>query len=242
MLTHKIHSEIQADIRIRVSNRAKYACLKVSPAGVVEVVVPKGFQDVKIAGFIDQHRDWLTETLARMKAVRNPMLDTLRPDSIELLALGETWTVNYAVNSRAKITEHGQLTDNPQLWVWGANNDNTPALLRNWLVKKAKVSLHHWLDEVCTETGLQYAKLSIRGQKTRWGSCSHKKHINLNRALLFLPPELVRYLLVHELCHTVHLNHSRAYWSLVARWEPNYRKCEKLLNYYSTQIPLWAYA
>lgn len=241
-MKHKLPSEIQADIRIRVSSRAKYACLKVNPAGVVEVVVPEGFHDIKITSFIEQHQDWLEKTLARMKAVRNPLLDTLRPECIELRALGESWAVNYAVDSRAKITEHGQLTDKLQLWVWGSDATNTPVLLRKWLTKKAKLWLRNRLDEVCAETGLQYAKLSIRGQKTRWGSCSQKKHINLNRALLFLPPELVRYLLIHELCHTVHLNHSRAYWSLVARWEPHYRKHEKLLNYYSSQIPLWAYS
>jgi len=57
---------------------------------------------------------------------------------------------------------------------------------------------------------------------------------------MFLPEELVRYLMIHELSHTVHLNHSRAFWSLVGRWAPHYQRYEKQLNQYSAQIPLWA--
>jgi predicted metal-dependent hydrolase len=113
-------------------------------------------------------------------------------------------------------------------------------LLRQWLGLRAKSSLQPWLKKVSTETGLVYHKVSVRAQKTRWGSCSNKKHINLNRALMFLPSELVRYLMIHELSHTVHLNHSRAFWTLVARWAPQYKHYETQLNQYSAQIPLWA--
>ena len=115
-------------------------------------------------------------------------------------------------------------------------------LLSKWLARRAKSTLQSWLDEVSATTGLRYEKLCVRAQKTRWGSCSHRKHINLNRALMFLPEELVRYLMIHELSHTVHLNHSRAFWSLVARWAPHYQRYEKQLNQYSAQIPLWALA
>src|SRR4029077_2404468 len=76
------------------------------------------------------------------------------------------------------------------------------AALKTWLTDKAKKHLISWLERVRDKTGLSYSSVSIRQQQTRWGSCSSRRLISLNTRLLFLPPELVTYVLVHELCHT----------------------------------------
>lgn len=246
-----------APIKVRVSTRAKRACLKVSAVGTVEVVVPKGFNHSLVTEFVAQHRNWLDKTLARMKLNRDPALDTYRPRRIQLQAINETWWVNYGLRKKAGVSEYRKPGSENQLWIWTPQelSQATPfsqplsehysqthfqPLLQQWLSSKAKLVLKPWLRRVSEETGLGYGKLCVRAQKTRWGSCSSEKHINLNRALMFLPEELVRYLMIHELSHTVHLNHSRAFWSLVGRWEPQYKKYESLLNQYSLQIPLWA--
>jgi hypothetical protein len=67
-------------------------------------------------------------------------------------------------------------------------------------------------------------------QKTRWASCSRHRTVSLNMKLLFLPPELVRYVFVHELCHTVHMNHSREFWRFLAVKEPRYKELDKQLR------------
>ena len=108
--------------------------------------------------------------------------------------------------------------------------------------RRAKQQLPPWLQQTSEELGLAYSGVSIRGQRTRWGSCSAKGRINLNYALLFLEPDLVRYLFVHELCHTVHLNHSRRYWELVESKEPHYRYYEKGLKLASSQVPAWLHS
>ena len=234
-------TDIDTTISIRVSNRSKHACLKVNAAGAVEVVVPRGYNQSQIPAFIAQHQVWLNKTVARMKAVREPHLDTLRPAKIELAAVNEVWQVRYGLRSKPGLSEYRKPQNALELWLWAPDESvSIIPLLSKWLSKRAKATLRPWLDEVSVRTGLPYRKLSVRAQKTRWGSCSHQKHINLNRALMFLPEELVRYLMIHELSHTVHLNHSRAFWSLVGRWAPHYQRYEKQLNQYSAQIPLWA--
>jgi predicted metal-dependent hydrolase len=228
-------------IKVRISTRAKRACLKVSVAGTVEVVVPRGFKQSLVEDFIAQHRPWLDKTLARMKLNRDPSLDTHCPVRIQLQAVNEIWQVNYGFRNKCGVAEYRNPAGQAQLWVWTPDASREVAgLLQKWLSAKAKSALTPWLKQVSAETGLQCHKISVRAQKTRWGSCSSQKHINLNRALLFLPAELVRYLMIHELSHTVHMNHSRAFWALVARWEPHYKKYESQLNQYSSQIPLWA--
>lgn len=71
--------------------------------------------------------------------------------------------------------------------------------------------------------GLSYGKISIRTQKTRWGSCSAKGNLNFNALLLLAPPEIMDYVIVHELAHLRHMNHSSRFWAEVAKYMPDYK-------------------
>ena len=75
-------------------------------------------------------------------------------------------------------------------------------------------------------------KIYIRNQKSRWGSCSGKGNLNFNYKIVFLPPELVDYIIVHELCHIKEMNHSNRFWSLVAKQIPNYKELQKAIKIY----------
>ncbi len=78
-----------------------------------------------------------------------------------------------------------------------------------------------------------WKKVTIRNQRSRWGSCSRSKHLSFNYRIVFLAPELQNYLLVHELCHLLQMNHSPQFWQLVAVASPNYRALRRQLK---TQI------
>jgi predicted metal-dependent hydrolase len=78
--------------------------------------------------------------------------------------------------------------------------------------------------------GYKYSKISIKNQKTRWGSCSKKGNLNFNYRIMFLPKKLADYIIVHELCHLEQLNHSKNFWNLVARAFPEYKEVRRELN------------
>ena len=243
---NNFNSEVSANgdlptYSLRVSTRAKRMHLKINHWGKVEVVVPRNVSLSHVAPFVRQHRKWVEKTLAQMLAMRGepPSADPL-PDRVQLLALGEDWKIVYrhgATASRYHATDHGGIHN---LCVESEDAAVAHMPLQSWVQDYARQRLLPWLRQVSEEYCLPYSRASVRAQKTRWGSCSARGHINLNRHLLFLPPHLVRYIMIHELCHTVHLNHSRRYWALVGRFAPDFQAYETELRQAARHIPLWA--
>lgn len=228
------------DFLIRRSGRAKYLRINITSIGQVEVVVPKRVSPQQVHEFIRQKQSWIEQTRRQIKDQRGGELDSHMPERIYLRAVGQTWQVRYHAGQNKPLRQHLINSDTGQLRVSYAAQSDIAGRLSQWLSGRARHILIPWLNAVSEETGLRYNKVAVRGQKTRWGSCSSRHNINLNRCLLFLQPELVRYLMVHELCHTRHMNHSRRFWALVEKYVPDYRERERQINNATYQIPGWA--
>jgi predicted metal-dependent hydrolase len=95
-----------------------------------------------------------------------------------------------------------------------------------FLRKEAKRLLPERLNQLAQIHGFNYKDLKIQSSKTRWGSCSSKKSINLSYFLLLMPPHLIEYVMLHELCHTVEMNHGVRFWALMDKVTDN--KAKKL--------------
>jgi predicted metal-dependent hydrolase len=106
-------------------------------------------------------------------------------------------------------------------------------MLRRWYIENAT---HHFAEKTTFWAGriaVQPAKISIRDQKTRWGSCSSRGNINFNWRIVMAPPEIMDYLVIHELCHMRIPNHSSLYWQLVEQFMPEYRQRRDWLKHNS---------
>jgi len=235
----RVSAETLPPYTVRISPRARRVQLRVLPQGSVEAVVPRGFDPRALDSFVARHSRWISKRLASIdeQRRRRPHLFETPPSRIDLPALERAWSVDYRWDAGRPATRPRA---HDALEVCAGDADAACALLQRWLMRQAKEYLVPWLRETSAELGLEINRVSVRAQKSRWGSCSAQRNISLNRNLLFLPPEGVRYLFVHELCHTVHMNHSRRFWSLVSRLDPHFERHEALLRRAHDYVPLWA--
>jgi predicted metal-dependent hydrolase len=118
-------------------------------------------------------------------------------------------------------------------WRWYTHRAPTQHYLAHKEVARAFV--HERLAYYNAVYNFEFNRVAIRNQKTCWGSCSEKGNLNFNYKLLFLPRHLADYVVVHELCHLAELNHSPAFWELVARACPEYKKHRRELQRITVQ-------
>jgi predicted metal-dependent hydrolase len=217
------------DYSLRVSNRAKHAKLRIMPYGGVEVVIPPRFPKNAVPDLVIQHTEWILRQLKKQQEI---IPEPILPGEIYL-----------AINDyRIEVTYGSQqLGDNLPNRLVIIENDYQKSVnqLRKWIRQQAWELLPSMLESVSQRTGLSYKKISIRSQKTRWGSCSSRGTISLNDQLLFVGRDTAEYLMIHELCHTQHMNHSMRFWELVAFHCADYRERELALNRAKGDIPGW---
>ena len=228
-----------APFSVRESARARRLTVRVYPGGRVEVTVPQGTRPDVVAGFVARHREWIDRKVAVFANRPDPAREPL-PERVSLQATGCDWQVTYLPGSRTRVQPRGggelEVRCDPE------RQADTRRALRDWLVEEARSAFEPWVAEVARDGGFTYERIQLRRQRTRWGSCSRSGTISLNVSLLFQPPEVVRYLFVHELCHTRHMNHSPRYWRLVAEHEPEYERLDRALTRGWQHVPAWVYA
>jgi len=224
---------------VKISPRAKHVSLKITPLDGLIVVVPKGFNHSLLDDLVASRSDWIEKTLRRYENYQYQKDDICLPKQISLPALNEQWQIDYiaTASTTVRVVESRQF----QLRVMGNIKDENACLkaLRRWLMRHAKQNILPLLELASKESGLNYSKVTVRGQRTRWGSCSSTGAINLNYQLLFVSSAMMKYVLIHELCHTVHLNHSKAFYHLLGSLVPGYKKVELQLKQAWQSMPGW---
>ena len=230
------------DYSIRESRKARTVRLNMTPHEGLVVVIPAGFNRKRVPAIVEEKREWIERTRVwaeeqrRLLAAKKP---PTVPAFIDLRAVGETWSVKAQDTCSARITarEHADY----ELLLSGPVADVAGSLdaLGRWSRRKAREYLVPWLTRLSRETGLEFSDTRIGNQRSLWASCSPRGTISLNQKLIFLPEELVRYVLIHELCHTAHMNHSKRFWSRVRRHEPDCRELRRELGNSWRLVPEW---
>lgn len=224
---------------VRYSERARRVNLKFRATSGLEIVVPKNFKPTRIPQILEQNRRWIEQTQQKIVTFTADLPKGILPIVINLLALNQTWQVHYAKSIATVL--HLKQIDKNNLLITGCveNIDAVKKLIHQWLKRIAQQILIPRLQQLSVQHNLPFAKAHIRNTQTHWGSCTAKHNISLSTQLLFVTPELVDYVLIHELCHTQFLDHSKNFWDLCESISPNCKNLRRQLRLVQHTLPSW---
>jgi predicted metal-dependent hydrolase len=190
--------------------------MQISPLKGLEIIVPRGINSSQVQKFVKDHHDWIAKKLPARRE--------------EILYLGNKVTIQTINIPLSKYFEF-QFKENV-LTIEGdfERKYNLTALYENWLYLKAREVLAKRAHHLAQQHGFKPAKITIRRQTSRWGSCSARGNISLNYKLLKHPGEIIDYVILHELCHLIQLNHSPKFWNLLRTYIPEYKILRKQLK------------
>ena len=216
-----------ADIayRIRRSERARRVRVTVDATGV-EVVLPRRAAEREAAAAVRELEPWIRRRIREHRRAEEVV--AARAGAVPYL--GRLLHVR-AQPGRTRVHRRGDLLLAP------AGAERQPALER-WYRRAARAEITPRLDRACRLTGTAYTTLTIRGQRTRWASCSRSGAMSFNWRLLLAPEAVLDYVVWHEVCHLEVMDHSPRFWALVERWCPDWREQSRWLRRHGSTLVL----
>jgi predicted metal-dependent hydrolase len=214
-------------VAVRHSNKAKHLAIKISHKGA-ELVIPKnclGNHLKKGYKFLQEKECWIRQKLRKMSAKQHT---TGTIDHLSLPFFGKIYALQYIENScstlACQIKEDQNVIEviSPPL----KHHNTLIQFLRSSLLSNITILM----NTLKQKHNFRHSDIKIIDSKRRWGSCSNKGVIAFNWRLVFVPPEILKYVAIHELCHTIEMNHSPRFWNLVAKLYPDYKRARLWLK------------
>jgi len=207
--------------QIRFSRKAKYLQLRITSSGQLELIIPKRYSIKDGEKFIHDKIGWIKKYQKSL---------VLLPDKKDFFLFGDKIKIEQVFNFF--LTKHNISFKNNILFVESpADSRISKEDIHHFYLKKiAKKYFSERVKYFAQKYGFIYKTVKIRGQKTRWGSCSSKGSLSFNYKLIQFRKEVIDYVIIHELCHTKELNHSPKFWKLVAKYIPDFKILKKELK------------
>ena len=222
--------------QVRISTKAKHLQLRFKLVTTLEIVVPPRCSINTVLNFIIAQQRWI------LKHRVNLPVEPIEPNIVPMLSLSsidQTWHLVFNTQASCVKLTADYTKSTCYIYTKQQNHKVIKALVYKWLKIYAKRILSQKLAVHAQIMGVIFNTVKIRGQTTIWGSCASNGNISLNYKLIFLPKAVCDYVLVHELCHLKHLNHSNRFWNMVKKYQPDYQEHKKELLLANKYIPEW---
>lgn len=216
-------NKMPIEIKQMLRSKRKTLALIVKPDGSLIVRAPWRTPEKTIREFIENHAEWIEKKRAEALATLPATPRQYVPGEI-FRYLGDEYPLEI-VNGQSKalvLEDHFKLAESSQM--------NARLVFERWYRAEARHILSERVNLYASQHGFQHEKIGITSARTRWGSCSTNGSLNFSWRLIMAPMEAIDYVVVHELAHTVHHNHSKRFWKKVEKILPDYKERRKWLR------------
>ena len=214
-----------------IRSKRRTVALIVEHDGSVTVRAPMRLSDSTIQEFAEKHIQWVEKKKAEMRTVTPTQPKQYQPGET-FLFLGKEYVLEVVP------TQRQQLILDDRFKIADSILDKAELVFQSWYRQQAKLWIIERVKFFAELHQLPYEQIKITSARTRWGSCSPKNTLSFSWRLMLTPPEVIDYVIIHELAHTVHHNHSKRFWSLVEKFLPDYKARRKQLRQYGQQALL----
>jgi len=216
--------------------------LRVSMQKGLEIIVPRRFHLDHAQEIVEEHQDWIIKQLHKLEQKKQLRDAHQLQDGAQMTVLGQPHTIKIIELPKGKkpfvkrvqkleFSDDSAAVAGHEFHVYcDGTMKQAKAALEKYLRKIAEKYFAKHTATMAQEMGVTFNNITVRGQKTRWGSCTREKNLNFNWRLIMLPLPVAESVVIHELAHTIHMNHSKAFYGLVERFCPDYRKLQKHLH------------
>jgi len=225
------------DYQVRRSGRARHARVVVTPEGTVEVVLPGRMALRHAEPLVAEKRPWIERTLRRFEDARVAAPVRLE-DGGFVPYLGERLELGVRVDRERRRPRVVRRGDRLEVTLAEAGVAPLRDVLEGWYRRQARLEIAPRLDAAASRAGRRRGPLSIRGQTTRWASCSSLGAMSFNWRLLLAPAAVLDYVVEHEVAHLAVPDHSPRFWALVAERCPAFREHERWLKRHGPALRL----
>lgn len=203
-----------------ITRRARRLSIKVDQAGKVTVVTPPRVPAHAVEAFVQMNLSWIQAAQQKHQVpVRDKDIVSIfgKKYTKKLINL-ESLPLGVQIKHDTVLLNTPELLLKPGL-IWNAQHTRQ---LQSFLDTAARKYIRERLEQFAAKMGLTYNQVSFKRQSTRWGSCSAQKNLNFNLTLVHAPTPVIDYVIIHELAHLTHMNHSDKFWQLVAQFDPDH--------------------
>lgn len=225
------------EIKVRRGANIKYLRIRMAPGRGVWVSVPFGVSRKQVERFLEDNRRWLLENRKNMEVYEQDTGVGLQVGA-EVKTKFHTLKITGTAENKPSYRMEGELIELsiPEKVDFCRVEKIVQQFLLEIYALESRRYFPAKVKYYAEKYGFKYGKLTFRNNISNWGSCSYDNNISLNIKLMKLPDEIIDYVILHELCHTVEKNHSAAFWKLVGRVCPGYAGLRNRLRKYNTRI------
>jgi predicted metal-dependent hydrolase len=212
------------EYQVRFSKRSRKSRIKVDASGV-EVILPEKTNEAVAEEMLRQYSEWVLKKIELFEIIRKR--ETLQKTVSDQTILFHGKKMQVIVQSHQHRLLREPLRFEKDTIIFHANGFSkakASEIFQKYLKEKAREEIIFLTENISQRMGTSYSRITIRDQRTRWGACSARKSLSFNWRLVMAPPEVMEYVVIHELAHLLEMNHSIKFWKIVEKFCPDFKK------------------
>jgi predicted metal-dependent hydrolase len=220
-------------------SKRKTMSIKITPDGDIKVAAPANMSRKAVIDWVKSKSNWIVKNITEIEKIKYEIVSKEFVNENRLLYLGIEYSLHLDIDQKLKKPLVNLYEDSLMVSTPTDDREVIKTAMESWYRYMADKHIRSRIEYYQPIIGVSPNKVKIKEQKSRWGSCSSKGNLNFNWKVIMAPADVLDYIIVHEMCHLIHLNHSKDYWKQVSSIMPNYKVLKNWLRKNGIKLRLY---